>query len=86
MATQTPTAEQTAAHEAAEAAFYARVQFDYDPTGFLYECEEHNTSFFTYCLHCAEDTGMGRESDAARIAREARLAQDLNERYGDIPF
>ncbi|WIC89108.1 hypothetical protein SEA_OTTAWA_62 [Arthrobacter phage Ottawa] len=85
MATQQPTAEQIAEHDAAEAAFAARVANDYDPQGFLHYCEEHSECFFTYCVHCPEDTGNGKVSEAAIAAQIAeRDARWIAE--SDVPF
>ena len=81
------------AQAAVDAEFAARIAHDYDPEGFVHSCIHHDGTvheghiFLTYCVVCPEDTGNGRESDAARMAREARTAQDLAQRFGgDVPF
>lgn len=82
-----PTDAQITEQAAADAEAYARIQFDYDPASFFHLCEEHHNEFLTHCVICPEDHGNGRESDAARMAREARAAQDLAQRFGaDVPF
>lgn len=80
------TAEMIRKQDAADANFYAAIKNDYDPTGYIKDCDLHPEHpghyFYAYCVICPEDTGNGKVSDAAYRARLNELAAGIP----DAPF